>query len=135
MDLKSMAIQMVMQKLGGGDESAIGKALGSLFGGGGSQGGDGDLDIGGLVGKFAGGDLGGALQSWLGDGDNESVSADQVKNALGEDKVAEFAQQLGIGEEEAGGALSDMLPNLIDKNSSGGDLLGGLAGMAGKLFK
>lgn len=132
MDLKSMAIQMVMEKMGGGDESAIGNALGSLLGGGGS---DGDLDIGGLVGKFAGGDLGAALQSWLGDGDNDSVSAEQVTNALGADKVAEFAQQMGIGQEEAGGALSDLLPNLIDKNSSGGDLLGGLAGMAGKLFK
>lgn len=131
MDLKSMAIRMVMDKLGGGDENAVSGALGSLLGGGG----DGDLDLGGLVGKFAGGDLGGALQSWLGDGDNESVSADQVTSALGADKVAEFAQQLGIGQEEAGGALSDLLPSLIDQNSSGGDLLGGLAGMAGKLFK
>lgn len=131
MDLKSMAIKMVMEKLGGGDENAVSGALGSLLGGGA----DGDLDLGGLVGKFAGGDLGGALQSWLGDGDNEAVSADQVTNALGADKVSEFAQQLGIGQEEAGGALSDLLPNLIDQNSSGGDLLGGLAGLAGKLFK
>ena len=131
MDLKSMAIQMVMQKMGGGDESAIGNAIGSLLGGGS----DGDLDIGGLASKFAGGDLGGALQSWLGDGDNDAVSAEQVTSALGADKVAEFAQQLGIGQEEAGGALSDLLPNLIDQSSSGGSLLGGLAGMAGKLFK
>jgi len=131
MDLKSMAIKMVMEKMGGGDEGAIGNALGSLMGGGS----DGDLDIGGLVGKFAGGDMGGAVQSWLGDGDNEAVSSEQVTNALGADKVADFAQQLGIGQEEAGGALSDLLPNLIDQNSSGGDLMGGLAGLAGKLFK
>ena len=131
MDLKNMAIQMVMQKLGGGDENAIGNALGSLMGGND----DGDLDLGGLVSKFAGGDLGGALQSWLGDGDNDAVSAEQVTSALGADKVAEFASQLGIGQEEAGGALSDLLPNLIDQNSSGGDLVGGLMGMASKLFK
>ncbi len=131
MDLKSMAIQMLMQKMGGGDENAIGNALGSLLGG--DK--DGDLDLGGLVSKFAGGDLGNALQSWLGDGDNESVSPDQVTSALGADKVAEFAKHLGIGQDEAGGALSDLLPNLIDKNSSGGDLLGSLAGMASKFFK
>lgn len=131
MDLKSMAIQMLMQKMGGGDENAMGSALGSLLGGGD----DGDLDIGGLVGKFAGGDLGGALQSWLGDGDNDAVSADQVTSALGAEQIAEFAGKLGIGQEEAAGGLSDLIPNLIDQNSSGGDLLGGLAGMAGKLFK
>ncbi len=134
MDLKSMAIQMVMQKMGGGDESQIGSALGSLLGG--SDGADGgDLDIGGLVGKFAGGDAGGALQSWLGDGDNESLSAEQVTSAFGADQVAEFASKLGVGEEEAAGGLMDLIPNLIDQNSSGGNLLGGLAGMAGKLFK
>lgn len=131
MDLKSMAIQMVMQKMGGGDESQIGNALGSLLGGGD----DGDLDIGGLVGKFAGGDAGSALQSWLGDGDNEAVSAEQVTSALGADQIAEFANKLGVGQEEAAGGLMDLIPNLIDQNSSGGDLLGGLAGMAGKLFK
>jgi len=131
MDLKSMAIKMVMQKMGGGDEGAIGNALSGLLGGGS----DGDLDIGGLVGKFAGGDTANAAKSWLGDGANEAVSGEQVSNALGQDKVAAFAEQLGIGQEEAGGALSDLLPNLIDQNSSGGDLLGGLAGMASKLFK
>jgi len=131
MDLKSMAIKMVMQKMGGGDESQIGSALGSLLGGGD----DGDLDLGGLVGKFAGGDAGSALQSWLGDGANEAVSAEQVSSALGADQVAEFASKLGIGQEEAEGGLMDLIPNLIDQNSSGGDLLGGLAGMAGKLFK
>ncbi len=132
MDLKSMAIQMLMQKMGGGDEGAMGSALSSLLGGGG---GDSDLDIGGLVGKLTGGDMGGALQSWLGDGDNEAVSAEQVTSALGADQVAEFASKLGIGQDEAAGGLSDLIPNLIDQNSSGGDLLGGLAGMAGKLFK
>lgn len=132
MDLKSMAIQMLMQKMGGGDEGAMGSALSSLLGGGDN---DSDLDIGGLVGKLTGGDMGGALQSWLGDGDNEAVSAEQVTSALGADQVAEFASKLGIGQDEAAGGLSDLIPNLIDQNSSGGDLLGGLAGMASKLFK
>ena len=122
---------MVMQKMGGGDANMIGSALGSLLGGGD----DGDLDLGGLVGKFAGGDAGGALQSWLGDGANEAVSAEQVTSALGADQVAEFAGKLGIGQEEAAGGLMELIPNLIDQNSSGGDLMGGLAGMAGKLFK
>ena len=131
MDLKNMAIEMLAQKMGGGDEDVLGGALGSLLGGGG----DTDLDIGDLVGKFAGADLGGALQSWLGDGDNASVSAEQVISALGVDQIADFASKLGVGEDVAAGSLSELIPKLIDQNSSGGDLLGGLAGMAGKFFK
>jgi len=133
MDLKSMAIQMLMAKLGGGDENAMGSALSSLLGGG--SGSDDGIDIGGLVEKFSGGDMGSALQSWLGDGDNDSVSAEQVTGALGADKVSEFAQQLGIGEDEAAGGLSDLLPQLIDKSSSGGNLLEGVLGMAAKFLK
>lgn len=132
MDLKSMAIQMLMSKLGGGDANVMGSALSSLLGGSGD---DDGLDIGGLVEKFSGGDMGSALQSWLGDGDNDSVSAEQVAGALGSDKVAQFAQQLGIGEEEAAGGLSDLLPQLIDKSSSGGNLLEGVMGMAAKFLK
>ena len=132
MDLKSMAIQMLMAKLGGGDENAMGSALSSLLGGGGN---DDGIDVGGLVEKFSGGDMGSALQSWLGDGDNDSVSAEQVTGALGADKVSQFAQQLGIGEEEAAGGLSDLLPQLIDKSSSGGSLMEGVLGMAAKFLK
>ena len=132
MDIKSMAVQMLMAKLGGGDSNAIGSALSGLLGGGSD---DDGLDVGGMVEKFSGGDTGDAVKSWLGDGDNAAVSGDQVKNALGADKVSQFAQQLGIGEEEAAGGLSDLLPQLIDKSSSGGSLLGGVMGMASKLLK
>jgi len=129
MDLQNIAVQMVMEKLGGADEGVVGTALGSLLGDSGS-----DLNVGGLVEKFAGGSLGGALASWLGDGDNDVVSTSQITDALGAGKVAEFASNLGVGEDEAASALSSVLPQLIDKSSSGGDLLGNVAGLASKLF-
>jgi len=134
MDLKSIATQMLMAKLGGsvggGDESAVGNALSGLLGGNQND----DLDLGALVSKFSGGDLGGALQSWLGDGDNEAVSASAITDALGQDKVAQFAEQLGLDQESAASGLQDLLPQLIDKNSSGGSLTGVLGGLASKLF-
>ncbi len=135
MDLKSMAIKMAMQKLGGGDEGIMGSAMSALLGGGGGNDDDGGFDLGGLVEKFSGGDTGNMLQSWLGDGDNDAVSPDQVTNALGSDKIADFASKLGIGKDEAASKLTDLLPSLIDKSSSGGSLLGGVAGLASKLFK
>lgn len=59
---------------------------------------------------------------------------------FGSDKISEFASKLGLSEDEAAGGLSEALPQLVDKTSSGGSLLesmGGLSdalGMAGKLF-
>ena len=59
---------------------------------------------------------------------------------FGSDKISEFASKLGLSEDEAAGGLSEALPQLVDKASSGGSLLesmGGISGalgMAGKLF-
>ncbi len=109
--------------------------------------------FGGLTGSKEGFDLGGLLKnlnsgglediagSWLGDGANKNISPDQLSSILGQDKIAEFASKLGLSENEASGGLSEALPQMVDKASSGGSLLDafggieGLAGMAGKLFK
>jgi uncharacterized protein YidB (DUF937 family) len=59
---------------------------------------------------------------------------------FGSSKISEFASTLGLSQEEAAGGLSDAIPQMVDKASSGGSLLdsvGGLSGalgMAGKLF-
>ena len=131
MDLKQLATEMLMSKLGGNaSENDVGDALGGLLGGGSGS----DLDLGNIVQQLSGGDLGNAVQSWLGDGANDAISGEQIANALGSDKVGEFARKLGIDADQAAGGLSDLLPQLIDQNSSGGDLLGTIGGLAGKLF-
>ena len=59
---------------------------------------------------------------------------------FGESEVGNFASKLNIDPAAASGGLAGMLPELIDKNSSGGNLLGalggdgGVLGMASKLF-
>ena len=93
------------------------------------------FDLGGLAEQFSGGGLGNALQSWLGDGDNDNVSGEQITNALGADKIAGFAQQLGMDQNEAASKLSDLLPDLMDKSSSGGSLLGNAADLASRFLK
>ena len=123
------------------DIGDIANALGGLLGN--SEGG---LDLGSLVSSLSQNGLGEIVGSWLGEGENASISLDQVKDLLGSDKISEFASQLGLSEESAAGALADVLPQVVDQATSGedsmiGDLLaqvGGVSGamdMMGKMFK
>lgn len=112
-------------------------AFSGLAEGGGSNAG---IDLGSLVSKMDTGGLGTVAKSWLGDGNNEAISPDQITSMFGSDKISEFASKLGLSKDEAAGGLSEALPQMVDKASSGGSLLdsmGGLSGalgMAGKLF-
>jgi len=130
MDLKQMATQMFMEKVGGNvDANAAQDALSQLIGEG--Q----DIDIAGMVSQLGGGGLAGAAQSWLGDGANDAVSADQITQGLGADQIADFASKLGLSQDDAAGGLAQMIPNLVNESSQGGNLLGTVAGLASKLFK
>lgn len=140
MDIMKLASQMLASKLGGSAgndgqqvESVIGDLLGSAKSGG--------LDLGDLVGNLKNSGLGDVAESWLGDGANEKISRSQIEDLLGSDKVKQAASKLGTDQNDLLRGLQDMLPKMVDKSSSGGNLLdsvgglGGLAGMAGKFFK
>ncbi len=118
------------------DLDTLTSALSGLTGGN-SEGG---FDIGSLLQNMQSGGLADIAQSWLGDGDNADISDEHVTQIFGEDKISEFASQLGVSQEEAVGGLRDALPQMVDNASSGGSLLdsiGGISGaldIAGKLF-
>ncbi len=123
------------------DAGAITEALGGLLGNG-----EGGLDLGSLVSGLSENGLGEIVGSWLGDGENAPISADQITDLLGADKISEFASNLGLSEESAKGALADALPKVIDQATSGeGSMLdsllaqvggaGGAMDMLGKMFK
>ncbi len=131
----AIGAQAFMQKSGNSmEQDTLVSALGALLGG--SDG----LDLGDLISKFQNGGLADVVSSWLGDGSNEAISGNQIADMLGGDSISAFASQLGISEGDAIEGLSDAIPQMIDKASSGGALLdsiGGLDGvmdMAGKLF-
>ena len=133
MDLLKMGAQLLKGKLGGGGgdgADVVQSALGSLMGGGESGGG---LDLGSLVGKLQEGGMADMAQSWLGDGENQAISADQVKNLFGGDKISEVASQLGSDENSVLSSLQEMLPQLVDKSSSGGSLLDSVGGVGGAM--
>ncbi|WP_020208047.1 YidB family protein [Gilvimarinus chinensis] len=140
MSLLKMASELFIKQLGGQggglDLSSVMTGLQQLLP---TEGGD--LDIPALVQKFtgSGGGLAAMASSWLGDGANQSFSAADVMGLLGQDKVSQFADQVGVDSQTAASGLSDMIPQLIDKASSGGDLLSNMAGpgaasLLGKLF-
>jgi len=122
------------------DTDTLSNALGGLLGN--SEGG---LDLGALVGGLSQNGLGEIVGSWLGNGENVSISPDQITELLGSDKISEFASNLGLSLESAKGALADALPQVVDQATSGeGGMLdemlanvGGAKGamdMLGKMF-
>ena len=133
MDIKNIAAGMLAQKLGI-NQSMVGGIMDKLVGGGDQ------MDVAGLVGNLKEKGLGDVADSWLGDGENQSISADQLKDALGAEQVTEAAAELGTDENSLLGGLQAALPQLVDKASSGGSLLdsvgglGGLTGMAKKFL-
>lgn len=137
MDIMKLGASMLSEKLGVDlDPDKISGALGGLLG---NE--SGDLDLAGIASKMSSsGDLGGIVSSWLGDGANEAISADKLAGLFGSDKIAAFAEQLGTDAGSAADGLAQALPEIMDKSSSGGNLLDmvggaeGLMGAAKKLF-
>ncbi|MBI2727622.1 MAG: DUF937 domain-containing protein [Polaromonas sp.] len=90
--------------------------------------------LSGLVEKFQQAGLGDVVGSWIGSGQNQSVSADQFTNVLGSDAMAGLAEKLGVSPDEAAGQLSNVLPGLIDKLTPGGEAPQGGLGNSGDLM-
>ncbi|MBE9539045.1 MAG: DUF937 domain-containing protein [Proteobacteria bacterium] len=130
MDIMQMGTELLSSSLGGSAESAqLSDALSGLLGGG-----DGGIDLGAIATKMASsGELSSALSSWLGDGANTGISADSINSLLGDADIASFANKLGIDPSVAASSLAEMLPQLMDKSSSGGSLLESLGGADGLL--
>jgi uncharacterized protein YidB (DUF937 family) len=110
-------------------------ASGALFGGGGKEGsatkgaqpapdeGGGLLGgLGGLLDKLQKGGLGNVVNSWVGPGQNQPVSPNQLGPALGPDIIKTLAQRSGLSEEELTRQLSQVLPGLVDKLTPNGRL-------------
>jgi len=84
MDIKSLATSLLLKKIGG-NSGAVNGVMDSLIG-------DGDkMDIASLVGGLQSKGLGDIAESWLGDGANKEISAGQLKDVLGADKISAAA--------------------------------------------
>jgi uncharacterized protein YidB (DUF937 family) len=78
--------------------------------------------LSGLLQNFHDKGLGGLFSSWVSTGQNLPISADQIQNALGSEQVKELAAKAGISPDIASNALSQLLPNLVDKLTPNGEM-------------
>ena len=141
MELMQLASQLMKQFADGNNDGQVdmNEALGVLSRLFSQNGAAGSLDLGGLVSKMQGTGLSDIVGSWLGDGENQAISGQQINDVLGADKVNDFAKSLNIDTNSAQDQLAEIVPQMVDKSSSGGQLndllsaVGGLEGL-GKLI-
>jgi uncharacterized protein YidB (DUF937 family) len=145
MDLLKVAASMIQ---GNGDEATTGldvndiaNALNTLVGNG-----VGGLDLVKFVGGLSQNGLGEIVGSWLGNGENRSISIEQITTLLGAEKVEAFASELGLSQESAAGALANVIPQVVDLATRGegtimDEMLANVGGpngameMLGKMFR
>jgi len=129
-DIIQMGTEVLSKFLGDSvDTGKIAEALTGLLGDG-----KGGVDIAALASKMASsGELSSVIGSWLGDGANAGISADSITSMLGSSNVADFASKLGVDSSTAASGLSEALPQMMDKFSSGGSLLDSVGGAGGLL--
>jgi uncharacterized protein YidB (DUF937 family) len=94
----------------------------------------------GLLQKLKDSGLTDQVASWVGTGENQPVSGNDITAALGADQVGAIAQQAGLEPEHASTGLAQLLPQIIDHLTPQGevpqnDLLAqGISLLKGRLF-
>lgn len=106
-----------MGMLGGGKGGGSSQVMGALGGLVESAGG-----MEGIMSKLEASGMGDKLQSWVGTGENQKMSAAEVEQVLGKDEITKAAAKAGVSEQEAADGLAGLLPQMIDKVSPDGTL-------------
>lgn len=76
--------------------------------------------LSGLAQAFHQNGLGGLVNSWVGTGQNQACSSEQIQQVLGSGQVQALAQKLGISPDLAASTLSQLLPTVVDKLTPNG---------------
>jgi uncharacterized protein YidB (DUF937 family) len=117
MGLFDSILSALTGKSNSADANPLGAALASLL--------EKNGGIQGLMAKFSQGGLGDVFSSWVGLGENKSISPDQINSLLGSDQIGSIAKGLGIDPALASGFLADHLPKIIDKLTPSGQVEAG----------
>lgn len=78
--------------------------------------------ISGLLQQFHEKGLGDLVNSWVGTGQNQQISPDQVQHVLGTEQVQQVAEQAGISPDAAKSKLAEFLPMILDKLTPNGQV-------------
>ena len=90
--------------------------------------------LGGLVEQFQRGGLGDVMSSWIGSGQNQPISPDQLGGVLGGDLIGKLTQQTGMNPGDLLGQLSQLLPQMVDQATPEGKIPDGGLGDIGAIL-
>jgi uncharacterized protein YidB (DUF937 family) len=76
----------------------------------------------GLANKFSQSGEGNAFQSWVGMGENQPVSNNQIQNVLGSEQVNAIATRMGVDPAIVSTFLAEYLPKIVDKLTPAGKI-------------
>jgi uncharacterized protein YidB (DUF937 family) len=76
----------------------------------------------GLANKFSQSGQGDAFSSWVGLGENQSISSNQIQEVIGSDQVRAIAARMGVDPEMASNFLAEYLPKIVDKLTPAGKI-------------
>lgn len=62
------------------------------------------------------------VSSWIASGPNQQASADQVQKLVGQDRINQLANRVGLSSGVVSAALARILPILVDKLTPHGNL-------------
>lgn len=76
----------------------------------------------GLINQFQQNGFGDTVNSWVGTGPNQSISPDQVHQALGPDLLQQLSAKSGLSVQDLAQKLSQILPQAVDTMTPGGQV-------------
>ena len=76
----------------------------------------------GLMGQFQKAGFGEQFASWVGTGENKSIEAEQLQNAVGLDEIQRLADKVGMKTQTVLPLLAQFLPQVIDKLTPKGQI-------------
>ena len=76
--------------------------------------------IQGIVDQFEKQGLGATVQSWIGNGPNQPITAEQIHQGLGVESLKDLAAKSGLSTQDLAAKLSAILPQVIDKMTPDG---------------
>lgn len=78
--------------------------------------------LAGLVQSFETAGLGDVARSWVSTGENLPISAAQIESVVGNERIGQFASQLGIDPAQAAEKLAEYLPQVVDQLTPDGNV-------------
>lgn len=105
------------QASAGGLGDILGQVLGGAAGGGSSGGG-----LGAVLSQLQRAGFGEQAASWVSPGANKPIPADAMSQIFGRDGLEQISRQAGLSEEDASRGLSELLPEVVDHVTPGGDV-------------